>query len=59
MEGKAVSPLARKTKKCKKRGIVSTRTMPIASPREDGFIRASITLTNPVMLIGSFFIEEK
>lgn len=38
IDGKAVNPLARKTKKCRKSGIVRTKTMPIARPRGDGLM---------------------
>jgi hypothetical protein len=58
MEGKVVKPLARKTKKCKKRGIVRTRTMPIASPRGDGLRRAFASSPDCDMMGGSLVCSE-
>ena len=52
MDGKVIKSLARKTKKCRKSGMVRTRTMLIANPRADGLRRAFATSANRDMIRG-------
>jgi hypothetical protein len=52
MDGRVVKPLARKTKKCRKSGMVRTRTMLTAKPRGDGLRRAFATSANRDMIRG-------
>ena|ERR1700722_2893649 len=40
IDGNVVKPLTRKTKKCRKSGIVRTRTMATARPKGEGLRRA-------------------
>lgn len=46
IDGRVVKLLARKTKKCRKSGIVRTKTILIASPRGDG-LRSELAISVP------------